>query len=274
MSARSLLAARIKVRERPILFSAPMVRAILDGKKTQTRRIVKNETGACSECFAAAVPHNEGDGGVGIFGTDPYLRVAYCEHADRGGGRIRCRHGAVGERLWIKETFQIECNRGIEDSTTYPPRFNDGRPVQWHEEDDWGRWWQQPHYRATDGEENDLVDYEEEDENGDDKPLGWKPSIFMPRWASRIDLEIASVRVERLQEITEDDARAEGIHHHDGSPFQSLGPGGCAQVPTTMVVEARSEFRHLWDGINGERAAWSTNPWVWVVSFKRIENGK
>lgn len=222
------------VRERPILFSAPMVRAILEGRKTQTRRI------ACS-ARGELLRFNDR---VAVFGDSIPDDPVPVER--------RNRYGAPGERLWVKETFQIESNRGIDDSTAYPPRFNDGRPVRWHDGVAEGRWWQQPHYRATEAE-HDLVDYEEEDDDGNDKPLGWKPSIFMPRWASRIDLEITGVRVERLQDISEDDAHAEGVPDIRES-------ASCARL----------RFSFPWDTINGERASWAANPWVWVIEFKRV----
>ena len=201
------------MRERPILFSAPMVRAILDGTKTQTRRLVRNETKACAACFAEAVPHNQGDGGAGVFGSDPYLRVAACDHEDHAGGRIRCPQGVPGDRLWVRET--------------------------------WARFWNVCHYRAT----YDAADISDRT---------WKPSIHMLRSDSRIDLAVTAVRVERLQDITEDDARAEGVCP---TPFCELLPPG---------NEHREKFVSLWDSINGERAPWSINPWVWVVGFERV----
>jgi hypothetical protein len=283
------------------LFSGEMVRAILEDRKTQTRRIVnldtlrvhlpRRVTSDLSELFKdelveahvgvhgaqlheqGAVSVAAGDGWLGVKPGEFHFVCPYAEGdthlGDHGGDRKMWTIKPRPSRLWVKETFQIESNRGIDDNTSYPPRFNDGRPIRWHEENDWGKWWQQPHYRATESE-HDLADYEEQDENGDDKPLGWKPSIFMPRWASRIDLEVTGVRVERLQEITEDDARAEGVSLFDRK-YMHIGPD---QRLTTGEIwrdaPYRASFAVLWDEINGDRALWESNPWVWVVSFKRV----
>lgn len=199
------------MRERPILFSGPMVRAILDGKKTMTRRVIKPQ------------PEMELDGeilpdGTGGYGWEPVLppwsKWPY----------------QVGDRLWVRETWQIidGCD-GPEDN---------------------------PVYRA-DGE----LSYT------DDEPFRWRPSIFMPRWASRIALEITAVRVERLQEITEEDARAEGIIDGGCLNCGEHEPCGC----NNPQPDARDSFVWLWDSINGKTCPWSSNPWVWVISFKKQE---
>lgn len=231
------------MKERPILFSVPMVRAILDGAKTVTRRLVANETKACPECFAAAVPHN---GTAAVFGGDCYLRVRSCEHkGDMGGGRIRYRT-MVGDRLWVKETH-----------ATIP--LLEGAIVA---------------YRATCP--GDAFDFAHGDGSLSrirvDK---WRPSIFMRREWSRLTLEVVSVRVERLQDITEPDAIAEGVR--EGSiPADEDGPrrigyvlgdddGKCVLYPTPQEA-----FAVGWDGINADRAAWSSNPWVWVLGFRRL----
>jgi hypothetical protein len=181
------------MREKPILFSAPMVRAILAGKKTQTRRILP-----------------------AVVSSFKY---------------------APGTRLWVKETWQPY-------EVTTPKR---GRAAEVRYDADGTTW---THF---------------------DVPKNWRfpkaarrgnvTPLFMPRWASRIMLEITSVRVERLLEITEGDAIAEGVNY-EALPFYSHGLSG---------YEARIAFAELWDAINGKRAPWSNNPWVWVVEFRRIE---
>ena len=180
------------VKERPILFSGPMVRAILDGRKTQTRRIVKPQPNVVHAIY--------GDASI-----DTNLTFR------RGDGRIRCPYGIPGDRLWVREAKRQAFYRA---STT------------------------------TGGDEN-RQEYIR---------LGhayqWRPSIHMPRWASHITLEIESVRVERLQEITEEDARAEGWHPGDGQ-----GP-----------IEW---YEDLWQSINGP-GSWDANPWVWVIQFNRV----
>jgi hypothetical protein len=194
------------VRERPVLFSAPMIRALLDGRKTQTRRIVKPQP------VYGSIEHL----GTGWYWQPGKARWSNpASDADCAAGMIpRCPHGVPGDRLWVKETFG-PCAGGIV-------------------------------YRA---------------EGGAACPDGgrWKPSIFMPRWASRITLELTGVRVERLQAITEEDARAEGV---EPAPFCKAG-----RRSELGHVEA---FEDLWDSINVDRAPWSSNPFVWVIEFKRL----
>ncbi|TXH90322.1 MAG: hypothetical protein E6Q78_05105 [Rhodoferax sp.] len=179
------------MKEHPILFSAPMVRAILAGTKTQTRRVVK------------PTPEWIGKSGVLSFNGRVGLPHAICPY------------GQPGDRLWVREAWN-----------GYGP-FKDGMHY---------------YYRAT-------------DQNPDSTK--WKPSIHMPRAASRITLEITGVRVERLQDISEADAKAEGYKEFPGSVNQ--------MDPVTW-------YQALWEQINGP-GAWDANPWVWVVKFKRLEGG-
>jgi hypothetical protein len=212
------------VRERPILFSAPMVRAILDGRKTMTRRIVKPQHVDGIETYEErfSFMHAPDCGG-------------YCDYACAAAGEVLDGHigwtpwgsnPADRPRLWVREAWQP----GPEDSV-----------------------W----YKAT-----------------DDAPGGcyarlWRPSIHMPRWASRITLEITAVRVERLQEIDEGDAFREGVERQNLTsdtlkdvppPFNKVHP---------LTGSYRDAFAALWDQING-KGSWLANPWVWVVSFKRV----
>lgn len=196
------------MKERPILFSAPMVRAILEGRKTQTRRVIKGE------------------------------------------GRV-CPQGQPGDRLWVRETFCLESSQEYELSDSQYPR--DGRPTKNEVDTCEGGSWAVPWYRATDGEPNIVPD---DLEDSSDDRTRWKPSIFMPRWASRIMLEIVSVRGERLNSISEEDAKAEGVYAH----------------PNFTTPVYGMQFRDLWDSINGKRGiGWDKNPWVWVIEFKRIK---
>lgn len=194
-------------RERPILFSGPMVRAILDGHKTQTRRTLDNwdwvpVTGGFRPCATSR------------------------------------RYGEPGDRLWVREAFRLRA-----DQDDKPPR------------DDW---WKSGAWYAADP---------------DSEPSGCaggagklRPGIFMPRWASRITLEVTHVRVQRLNEISDDDAKAEGAAHR-------IAPGGdlhgaFAHVPGEIGYAAH--FRDLWERINGKRAPWASNPWVWAITFRRV----
>jgi len=188
-----------RVKERPILFSAQMVRAILQGRKTQTRRIVKGLPYAplAFAEFTAADPS-------GFWGFGHANNPIHCIH---------CPYGETGDRLWVRETH---CKYG-------------GGFI----------------YRADYGNLTPISD-------GVGGP--WKPSIHMPRVASRIALEITGVRVERLDDISEADAIAEGCQ--------------CAGVPASLTN--RGAFAKLWESINGPES-WAANPLVWVVEFRRCE---
>lgn len=178
------------MKERPILFSGPMVRAILEGRKTMTRRIITDES-----------------------------IISLREDGTPGKVQPRCRYGKPGDRLWVRETFALTQHN-------LPVYKADSRDKD-------GKLW--PSVKS--------------DPNG----VLWRPSIYMPRWASRIDLEITGIRVERLQDITEDDAKMEGVEPYD--PDNGLYVAG---------------FYELWESINGT-GSWDKNPWVWVVEFRRVK---
>lgn len=201
------------MKERPILFSAEMVRALLAGTKTQTRRVVKVPYPGieCTEgCYADR--YNNGE---------HWTFWSRADHKMWAPVTFRCPYGVPGDRLWVREAW---CPRG--NGVLAMERV------------------QRPFYRAADDGEETA------------KPLTWKwrPSIFMPRWASRITLEITDVRVQRLQDISEEDARAEGVFREDEIS------GGFAALA----------YSRLWDRINGE-GAWTANPWYWCLTFKRID---
>ncbi|MFT3992426.1 MAG: hypothetical protein QM680_13560 [Luteolibacter sp.] len=213
------------MKERPILFSAPMVLAILEGRKTQTRRIVKPQTAILTDEMARG------------FGIRPP------ETANQPV--IECPHGKVGDRLWVKETWKTD---QVWDHL--PPR---GIPED------------QPIYFCADEEATGCV------------PFDWgkgRPSIFMRRWMSRITLEIASIRVERLDDITNQDAEAEGIisegghlwdcrlNHLEWHPDHNCNCGG--NYPSF-------EYRRLWESINGA-GSWDENSWVYVIEFNRLSH--
>jgi hypothetical protein len=204
--------------ERPILFSGPMVRAILAGAKTQTRRVVKHQS---DMEFDPGDPH-----------YGPYWLAYAAGDLDGEDAKVRCPYGVPGDRLWVRETFAW-----LSDGTGCP---DDADGVL---------------YRAT-------------DPGWDDEQTGlrWRPSIFMPRAASRILLEITDVRVERLGEISEADARAEGVTDYtgkwwDGSPVV----GGKWNAPTEA-------FRGLWESMNGPES-WHPDRRVWVGSFRMVDGG-
>ncbi|KWV78069.1 hypothetical protein PFLL34_04594 [Pseudomonas fluorescens] len=223
-----------EIKERPILFSAPMVRAILEGRKTVTRRAVKIQ------------PRSKAD--IGSYGLgQPFIR-----NPDVTKPNPECPYGRPGDRLWVRETFAIESNRWADDP--YSPPHKDGRPTQRYEDDKWD----QPHYKATDAEPE--LWYDDRDSPG----CRWKPSIHMPRWASRILLEITDVRVERLQDITPEQVTAEGVSTRGEAMW---GGQWWVDAPQQAIEDARKDFADLWTSTGGD---WNANPWVWVVEFKRV----
>jgi hypothetical protein len=246
----------VTIKERPILFSAPMVRAILDGSKTQTRRIVKRQPGP-SCCIEE-----------GYEGESPFV---YSQLGGYGPGYevdetrtpCKCPFGAPGDRLWVREAFRQFDEQGV------TPRECSSSGEE--------EWWSQQYvaYRATprkglrvypDRANVTFLD-ESTDLSHDSNLHGpWKPSIHMPRWASRIPLEIVSIRVERLNDISEEDAKAEGIEGTWEHQYISQG------VNASGKPIARVAFAALWGSINGP-GSWDANPWVWVVEFKRVEGG-
>ena len=232
-----------QVKERPILFSAPMVRAILEGRKTVTRRVVK-ATKAHADGFMM-LDHGNGWWPYNAFGdfTSDHQGMEY---------PIACPYAKPGDRLWVRETFAIESNRWADDP--YSPPHKDGRPTQRYEDDKWD----QPHYKATDAEPE--LWYDDRDSPG----CRWKPSIHMPRWASRILLEITDVRVERLQDITPEQVTAEGVSTRGEAMW---GGQWWVDAPQQAIEDARKDFADLWTSTGGD---WNANPWVWVVEFKRV----
>ncbi|KVX62437.1 hypothetical protein [Burkholderia stagnalis] len=220
------------MKERPILFSGPMVRAILEGRKTQTRRVMKPQPVAQNGWVDGA--YWERRPARGIEPADQWcIRDA----------RQFCPHGTPGDRLWVRETHDV--NRL--GSETFP----DGRT----------RLYAGIAYQADDGRhEADISDSQCRAIEAK-KWRGWTPSIHMPRWASRITLEITGVRVERLQSIRWDDAIAEGIPDPRRAARRVDPVEGCV-----------AQFRALWDGLNAARGyGWDQNPWAWVIEFRRIE---
>lgn len=213
--------------ERPILFSAEMVRAILDGRKTQTRRVIKPQPWVDNMGNACWKDRNFGQSANHV----PHIKALASPIPCSDTKRVLCPYGKPGDLLWVRETWCLE----------EPPHIPS------------------VHYRA-DGEHVVLDDgdgFTAVNKDGSEKSP-WRPSIHMPRWASRITLRITDVRVERLQDIREDDARAEGcdpVIHEDGAI-------DCGTRKTT--------FARLWNRINGP-GAWEANSWVWVISFERVK---
>lgn len=200
--------------DRPILFSGEMVRAILDGRKTQTRRVVKPQPDFVANYY------------------EPEKKRAAYKGGSVNPGLLRCPYGRPGDTLWVRETWAS--HKYMDD--TKPSEFSIGAQML-------------PVWYRADGVQSNLRWASRE-------PGKWRPSIFMPRWASRITLRVINVRVERVQDISETDAKAEGA-----KPWPDVGVG----------PHYKSPFRNLWDSINAKRGyAWSDNPWVWVVEFEQV----
>ncbi|MBC0853840.1 hypothetical protein [Pantoea stewartii] len=212
------------MKERPILLNAEMVRAVLDGRKTQTRRMVANVDS--DNCLALRKPTKTRNG-------------IYTHVMDAPKHNL-CPFGAVGDRLWVRETWQGPLV-SYDDAYSI---FKDPKPYQKVEN---------CVYRADGGPCPEFTDAD------DELRQGWRPSIHMPRWASRITLEITGVRVERLQDISDSDAKAEGCWYGRG----------CGEPD--FAVSPADHFPTLWASIYREKS-WQANPWVWVIEFKRLDN--
>lgn len=219
------------MKERPILLNAEMVRAVLDGRKTQTRRIIQSPAKNMQATGQKVIDYREpGDKWYGdhVFSMRNQSGT-WCDYT-KEQFLAKCLFGAVGDRLWVRETFGFEI------------RSVGGSP---HE---------QLVYRAS---KPDAVRFY--DCNGKPSPMKWTPSLHMRRKYSRITLEIIGVRVERLNSMTEQDAIAEGCS------------GGHNSIPGYHYSATPHEhFHHVWQSIYGEES-WQANPWVWVIEFKRVD---
>lgn len=214
------------MRDRPILFSAPMVRALLDGSKTQTRRALRNQPGNVPGQHAPIASYRTPAGRWNFV-------LAATGHGT--GDPFECPYGVRGDQLWVREAWSGEhCYQDEPPSQRVSVMTPDGpmfRDLIWYWADgqpDYGDW---------------------------ERP---RPSIHMPRYASRITLEVTTVRVERLQDISEADAQAEGC------TFECMTPTG---DDIGSAICGPGGYLALWESINGA-GSWATNPWVWVVEFR------
>jgi hypothetical protein len=237
------------MKERPILFSSPMVRALLDGSKTQTRRVVKlphNNRLGVWEPTTVGGPN----GGRTASGETVPLQGAIWH--TRTGDSLVCPHGQPGDRLWVRETHEV--NRiGYEEGPNAPARHYAGVK-----------------YRADDGRAEFTISQSLYRDLDSKESCGWRPSIHMPRWASRITLEVTGVRMERVQDISHDDALAEGVQDFASTLDDQPHPSGESPEQASRRLQwPQRQFRTLWESINGAES-WDINPWVWVVEFRRL----
>lgn len=198
------------MKAKPIIFNGPMVRALLDGRKDQTRRVVKIPDHDRWQHFHRLIEASSaGESVVAEFSPDGFTK-----------GHVSCPYGQLGDLLWVRETWGAH-DQGFdaaEEASFIVYRADDARP----------------------------------------NPQRWRPSIHMPRWASRLTLRITDVRVQRVQEISEEDAAAEGVERtHAGGPWGE-----------ESLIES---FSALWDSIYAKRGyGWDANPWVWALTFEII----
>jgi hypothetical protein len=238
-----MLATETAVRERPILMSAPMVRAILAGTKTQTRRVIQPQpanpqTFGSAPCWGCGVHRNGAHAGRYM------LHAAFNEGGTRVDRHLACPYGAPGDRLWGREAWASPGDMRVAYRA-------DGDCGSWMGDGGGGRFWNRHGY---------IIEVDKA--RGPSWGLGkfggrWRPSIHMPRWASRITLEITRVGVEQVQEIGAGDAHYEGV---------------CADPYHAPWLGCRQAFRAVWDSLNAERGyGWDANPWVWALTFRRVE---
>lgn len=225
------------MKEHPLPFTAEMVRAERAGLKTQTRRVIRPQPEIVHGDHVRWPKH-------GHSGPDHYLRGI--------AAQMWCPYGRVGDRLWVREAFRFLDYFDKDSPATVGDRcISAGYRLPWAP----------THYEA-DGERVNWMHTSTPPHNAPPTPGRLRPPMFMPRWASRRQLEITNVHVQRVQEISEDDAGAEGAYpptagtdddgaHFDGGTFHD-------------------GFRTLWDSINAKRAPWASNPWVWAITFRRV----
>ncbi len=221
------------MKERGMIFNGEMVRALLSGRKTQTRRIMKPQPEPCPR-GGHWWPSN-------VFKTMLHVEDEMQNGKGGWGGLVgdACPFGAVGDRIWVRETW-AEAGASAPDLKLYRANYPEHVPSIY-----------------------ENVPPAEE--------IRWTPSIHMPRTASRILLEITDVRVERLNAISEEDAEAEGIDME--ALYDSQDCYDCiADHNMTGRPTVTGAFKYLWESIYGEEG-WKSNPWVWVIEFKRVEGG-
>ena len=232
------------MKERPILFNGEMIRAILDGRKTMTRRVVKNVCDIVQDW-------DKNDKSYGPFFED--------EYGDSHKTIELCPYGLPGDRLWVRETFGISYY--FPEGLTHKPKISLKKALT----NDYKRYIKPERYGDLDYIKNQFLNWGIQMHfKANDTNVGnikWVPSIHMPRWASRITLEITDVRVERVQEITPKDALSEGTTYEQH--YEGLG-NPCDE---TRILNS---FIELWDSAAKPGYKWEDNPWVWVVEFKRV----
>ena len=223
------------MKERPILFSSPMVRAILEGRKTQTRRVVKPQPDSAKGWLYPQKMHGFTPEGR-PFGNWLEWRMVGEDYPDTPNDSFFCPYGQPGDQLWVKETWRpVSAWQGSISGCEIEYRADGAKKA-------FAKVWSVPKYKQP-----------------------WKPSIHMFKDVSRITLEITGIRVERLQDISKEDSVFEGIEVYELEEANTT----TARFGDAHRYTAKEAYRDLWESINGP-GSWDANPYVWVVEFKRI----
>ena len=256
------------MKERPILFSGEMVKAILDGRKSQTRRVIKPQPPELFKWF-----------GFVLESTDrKKKRGDVMFEYDDAHHYARCLYGQPGDRLWVKEAWRVV---GWHEGEPYYLQYKADMKMSaepgdsnFYDEDKYSQYWldcsEDMNKAGIPTDENGIYQIE------GDPPTRWRSPLFMPRWASRINLEIANVRVERVQDISRDDAFAEGVEAVNPYVIEPGLPPGFPRAfrdyqnaNNFFTADPVPSFKSLWNSINAKRGyGTEVNPWVWVIEFK------
>jgi len=227
------------MKERPILFSASMVRAILEGRKTQTRSTkgledINIKPDAWERFTVGPLDYKTKESVKGKFGATFFSKPGAIEDRVIHVCPAISKSGQPGDRLWVRETWAETCDEM-------------GAPIIVYRADNASFYIGDKHILGKCTGYWSLDNYPAYGK--------WKPSIFMPRWASRITLEITGVRAEKIQKITDEDVLCEGFRMNN---------------PSIIHLGYQESFKKLWDSINGKKYSWSSNPYVWVREFKTL----
>lgn len=253
-------------KDRPILFNADMVRALLDGRKTQTRRVMKPQPEPTPDDYPGPKGH--------WWPCNTVQSMVHIEDEVQNGkewsgfAAAICPYGQAGDRLWVREAWGVVSHAFDENGDRQ--QWEPDRPATPVYEMPFGKGYYHGHviYAADGG-----FEWAGDDDGGGEPRSAWKPSIHMPRIASRILLEIVSVSVERLQGISEADAMAEGIELPENGTYRDYSVKPEDNEGYDYCKSAVESYRTLWEKINGSDS-WTANPWVWVVEFKRAEDSQ
>jgi len=236
------------MKERPIIFSAEMVRAVLEGRKTVTRRVIKQKIEKCDYCDdTGSYPEHDPDCDGSCANCPIEIQCEFCWTNPNSifNAIKKCPYGQIGDRLWVRETFVIESDIEYIYSKEELEKWAKDRPIKTKDGgDEWGQYHLIPHYRATEPEPNIVS---ESVNDYDDDRTRWSSPLYMPRWASRILLEITDVRVERIIEISDNDIICEGFNSREDF-FECIIKLNRAKNPEEFL-----------------------NKWCWVISFGRLE---